>query len=95
MYQSSYASQKYLTIQKDVRKGRLFDNPAPCYFPLTSIIAADELNFGVRDGNRCGLTAKSTGLSKRKAVNGFWQARNERRSLRYGEPEALKKEFRM
>ena len=33
-------------------------------FPTRSIIAAAELNFGVRDGNRCILCAKSTGASK-------------------------------
>ena len=38
-------------------------NPALRYFPgVTSIIAAGELNCCVRYGNRCGLSAISTGL---------------------------------
>lgn len=44
-------------------------NPAPCYFPLTSIIAAAGLNFGVRDGNQCITCAKSTGLAARSPRN--------------------------
>ena len=42
--------------------GWFLNNPAPCYFPLTSIIAAAGLNFGVRDGNQWSPRAKSTGL---------------------------------
>jgi hypothetical protein len=50
-----------LKRQKLRRKAEFLINPAPCYFPLSSIIAAAGLNFGVRDGNQCIPRAISTG----------------------------------
>ena len=46
--------------------------PATCYSPTAfrcSTIAAEELNFRVRDGNGCGLFANVTGKSNKKKTD--------------------------
>ena len=54
--------------------GWFLNNPAPCYFPLTSIIAAAGLNFGVRDGNQCIPRAKSTGAGNQlRLLRAAWR----------------------
>lgn len=49
-----------------------------------SIIAAEELNFGVRDGNQCGLLAKSTGATKLAKMSSRMASERQ-----LGEPDAF------
>jgi hypothetical protein len=72
---------------KNLPFGRFLNNPAPCYFPLTSIIAAAGLNGGVRDGNQWIPRAKSTGVANRERARTWYEVIRSATSVLLEEPE--------